>query len=67
MEEVNKKIQSLEERLKALEENQKQDADELVGVTGDLLFRTEEIEAKVTQLEQDFEAYNYLAAGDAPP
>lgn len=66
MEEVNKKIQSLEERLKALEENQKQDADELVGVTGDLLFRTEEIEAKVTQLEQDFEAYNYLAAGDAP-
>lgn len=60
MEDIEERLKRLEQRLDQLEETQKQDADEAIGMTADLLHRTTQLEEEIAEINQDLRAQQLL-------
>lgn len=58
LEKIQNRIKNLEEQINELDKRQKQDADECIGFTKDLLHKQEEIEEKIEELEQEIKEQN---------
>lgn len=58
LDQIKARIKNLEQRMNELEKLQKQDADESIGLSKDLLYRQEEIEEKIEEIEQEIKEQN---------
>ncbi len=59
-EDIEERLKRLEQKLEQLEETQKQDADEVIGMTADLLHRTTQLEEEIAEINQDLRAQQLL-------